>query len=100
MQPEELSPEERAKIERTAFGRGLLRIREEGDEEFAHRHRFGIGVSGLLGGCATYLAAIRLIPLPVVRHIIGLAVALLSVGMWWFLYGLGAVVAKGWSRRG
>jgi hypothetical protein len=53
------------------------------------------------GSYVTYRVVARLIPVPVIRHLIGIFVGLVSLGIWTALYSITVVfLIAGWSDSG
>jgi hypothetical protein len=95
----ELTPEVREVMSRNAFGRGLLRIREQEAEDFWRQRDGRRNAVGLLGSFAVYLVVVRIVRVPLVRQIVGITVGLSSMGIWWGLYGLAVTLMLGLQRR-
>jgi hypothetical protein len=94
----ELTPEVREAMSRSAFGRGLLRLREYELETFWGLHYRQFNAVGLLGAFAVYLVVVRMVRIPLIRQIAGITAGMLSMGIWWAL-SIVVVVFKLGARK-
>lgn len=91
----DLTPETRAAMRRTALGRGMRRVREMGPDRFWEQQRRGAPVVGWGGGLLAYWIVVRLVPVPLIRQILGLVIGLYAgfsaMALWIPLYGFARV---------
>lgn len=95
----ELTPEEVAALRSNAVGRGLLRLRERGAEQFWRERRRQSLAFRFLGGFAVYLILVRSIRVPLIRQIMGLTLGAISTGIWQAIYGFAVILLLGLRRN-